>query len=323
MAKSRAAFQSVVMARDLADLILERGLPIQGLQFKHKSLGEHCRGFIEMAMAKGICRPFYKNEKLKAIFLIGEVPFAPGFSLYWGIIESDGSREAGKWLIERLKENRSFMTENSILEMPVHLRGLIPHLYRLGYFIDSVRTIGDATIALPRLLSHKRAQVDIKDHGLTVSRLKSISELRQIREIEKREFKRNPKFGWFQSTEGWLTHATNRRRENMSDKTIPMFVFKKGNRVVGFFAGTPDSRYFRPRILGIEFVFDRSIQGKGLSYIAYRVLLEAMLEHGSKFFLGNTAQSPVMKLSKLMGRRPMSYSLRFGKAAFPHSHFMK
>ena len=71
----------------------------------------------------------------------------------------------------------------------------------------------------------------------------------------------------------------------------------------------------------MSLIFDRSIQGLGISKTAYRVALEEGLRQGAVSFRGGTSQIPVMKLGLSMGRVKVSYLLEQREAHFPAEHF--
>ena len=74
---------------------------------------------------------------------------------------------------------------------------------------------------------------------------------------------------------------------------------------------------------GAEFVFDKSIQGKGLSKIGYRILLDDMVKGNADFFMGNTSQIGVLKNAKSMGRVPVNFCLRFTEGHFKTQYFLE
>ena len=61
-------------------------------------------------------------------------------------------------------------------------------------------------------------------------------DLMTVKEIERKEFKRNPQYGWFVSDEAWLKNSFNERGDSLKDKKCSAYVLKdKKNKVKGFF----------------------------------------------------------------------------------------
>jgi hypothetical protein len=312
------------LANDLSRLIKSnyRAVsPIKKLKPNPKLSRAFMAGLVEAAMKYGICEPLYKGRALKAIFLMTKVQLVPGLPLHWGLVETDRSREAERWLITKLKEHSGFFADSSMLEFPAYLRASLPKLEKAGFFVDSVKTFGEVRASHRRLTQVSKSFSDPASLGLSIERLRRVDDLRQITRIEEREFRRNPQFGWFVPSKNWLKHSFRTRKQCLNSPDACLYMVKKGKKVLGYFGCTPMLTTFRGKFAGTDFVFDKSIQGKGLSYVGYRMLLEFMLEDKIDFFGGNTAQAPTMKLSKLMGRKPVNFILRFGKGHFPRSHF--
>ncbi len=57
-----------------------------------------------------------------------------------------------------------------------------------------------------------------------------------------------------------------------------------------------------------------------MSWTAYRLLLEAMCDHGIEWVKGTTSQPPVMRVARAMGRRVYATNHRRG-ASFPPGWF--
>jgi hypothetical protein len=119
----------------------------------------------------------------------------------------------------------------------------------------------------------------------------------------------------------WLDHQYKIRLENLKNPDACMRVIKKGQKVVGYFGYSSQPGIFKGKNAGTEFVFDKSIQGKGFSFVAYRLLLEHMIAGKIDFFMGNTSQPAVLKAAQIMGRVTQNYALRFGQSYFQAKHF--
>jgi hypothetical protein len=315
---------SVSLANDLSRLIKNnyRAVsPIKKLKPDPKLSRAFMAGLVEAAMKYGICEPLYKTRDLKAIFLMTKVQLVPGLTLHWGLAETDRSRKAEQWLIAKLKEHSGFFADSSMLEFPAYLRAALPKLEKMGFFVDSVKTFGEVQTSHERLTQTSNSFSDPASLGLSIERLRRVDDLKQITRIEEREFRQNPQFGWFVSSNSWLRHSLQTRKQYLNSSEARLYVVKKDRKVLGYFGCTPMPTIFRGKFAGTDFVFDKSIQGKGLSYVGYRMLLEFMLENKIDFFGGNTSQAPTMKLSRLMGRKPVSFILRFGKGYFSENHF--
>lgn len=320
----QADLSSVNLGEGLTTIVLQnyRKVPLlPKFRPAPQALNAFAKGCVEASMRQGICDPFYVDKKLKALFLLGHVQLVPGFPLYWGFVETDRSKESDKWLLDRLKKHLPFFEPSTMLEIPHYLQHLLPKFYSLGYFIDTVRTVGSPGVAYKRLMEARAPEDNLDRLGLSVSKLRSVAELRQVEEIERAEFKRNPQFGWFVNSEKFLDQMFEMRKNNANDPSSCLRVIKRGNEVLGYFGYNRQPGFFNGSTVGSDFVFHRRIQGKGISHVGYRILLEHMIQNKVDFFYGNTSQKPILKLAKIMGRVPQTYMIRAGKGAFSAKYF--
>lgn len=310
------------LSNDLAKLIsnnYRKKAILRNFHPNSYALRRFTKGCIEGAMKRGVCEFLYQDKQLKAFFLLLYTQLAPGLPFYRGFVQTDQSKESEKWVIEKLETQSSFFTENSMMDFPHYLKHLLPQVYLKGYFIDSVRTVGRPKEAYANLMKFRNPKNSID--GCTIEKIKNKNDLKQIQKIEFKEFKRNPQYGWFVSSKPWLDNQYKLRFENLKNPEAFMRVIKKGKKVLGYFGYSAQAGIFNGKNAGIEFVFDKSIQGKGFSLVGYRIMLENMIEKNIDFFMGNTSQPSVLKAAKIMGRVPQNYVIRFGKSFFQAKHF--
>jgi len=317
-----STFNSSLFAKDLSALIIRNYRvkpPLKDWRTDLPVLKKFTHSCIKASMINGICEPFYSKGKLKAFLLIGKVHLGPKIPMYWGFIETDGSKEADQWVLKKMKEHLSFFTTDTMLELPYYLHHLLKPLYKAGFFIDSVRTVGNSKSASQRLLESGK-HLKARAQGLSFQPLKTLAELKHIQIIQKEEFRRNPQYGWFVGSDAWLKQSLESRKADLKNPEACQYVIKKGSQTLGYFGYSLYPGLNGP-MAGTEFIFHRSLQGRGLSYVGYKILLEHMIKNDVAFFSGNTSQLPILKAARLMGRVPLFYMIRAGKSHFDLDHF--
>ncbi len=175
------AINSKKLSNDLAKLILNNyrhKTIIKNFSPNPKAIKSFTKGCIEGAMKRGICEFLYQENQLNAFFLLFYIELAPGLPFYWGFVQTDQSKDTDKWVLKKLKTHSSFFTENSMMDFPYYLKHLLPQVYREGYFIDSVRTVGVPKEAYVKLMKSRNPKASMD--GYTIENIKNKSDLKQI-----------------------------------------------------------------------------------------------------------------------------------------------
>jgi len=116
----------------------------------------------------------------------------------------------------------------------------------------------------------------------------------------------------------------NQRVSVLKREDCSLYILKnKRGTVKGYFGFYTHMHPVFGPLAGPEFVFDKSIQGKGLSTMAYKILLEDMVKAKVKFLSGHTSQIGVFKNAKSMGRVPVNFALRHSPGYFGKKYFNK
>lgn len=203
-----------------------------------------------------------------------------------------------------------FKTGDSVF-LPAAYRGLLPLLLKQGFHIESVMLEGDPARALRA--AKKFPDVDL---GRLKVRKVAARDIPAIQLIHKVEFGRNPHFGSFCASPGFLRNLKKEILLELRQETHSHYVFTRKGKVLGYFATSAHGPH-----AGITFAFSRAIQGRGLVKHAYLILLTDMVAKGAKLFRGGTAQPAVLRLGKKMGRKLTVYMLEYGPGHFPAEHF--
>lgn len=281
------------------------------------------RGYIRASLTCGVFDYLYEKDKLVAFFIFTKTEFAPGLPFAVGTLDCNGTKAAVNWIKDKLAEYQLLFNFSSHFELPIHLKRLLPHFFDAGFSIDSVKLMGVPKDCLNKFKGRGRDHSKLDELGLKLSRA-AREDLSQVMDIESREFTRNPQYGHFVANEKWLKDRFQVRTKALeSEKSFSYVLKNKRGKVVGHFGAdiikTPDFGN-----LGTpEFLFDKSIQGKGLSKIGYQILLEDMSSHGADFFMGNTAQLGVLRNAKKMGRVPINFFLRYSPGYFAADYFLQ
>lgn len=222
-----------------------------------------------------------------------------------------------KWLLGTLKEEKSSLDDNTFIFLAASYANFLPELFELGFSVDSLILEGDPKKALKLLKRNLNPPEDLRHLGLSIRRAEK-KDISKILKLSKTEFTRNPQFGWFCASPKFLKAQRIELTRGMRRKDHSHYVIEKGKNFLGYF-GSDASR--EKKLAGITLLFDPAIQGKGAVKTAYYILLKDMVLKNVSDFRGGTSQTPVLKISKIMGRRMVSCLLRFQKSAFPKDHF--
>jgi hypothetical protein len=196
---------------------------------------------------------------------------------------------------------------------------LLPCLSALGVGIDAVGLVASTQSALDCLNRHYDVPGNFRHLGLSHSVMK-VTDLDCVLELRARCFRLAPEYCWFGANSGHLLVQRQRLTADL-EQAHAWWVIRDGPRIVGSFGSsvTPHNPMWGP-VGGLELIFDSEYQAKGMSKIAYAMTLTQLLKQRCNVFKGITAQSPVMHLGKIMGRRLFDIHLR-SAPDFEASHF--
>ncbi|MBC86021.1 MAG: hypothetical protein CL677_02490 [Bdellovibrionaceae bacterium] len=311
---------------DLVDLVVtnRRRVPLfRKSSFSKMGIRKQMETHILKALSCGVFEYKYHRNKLVAFLLLNRVELAPGLPVFMGTVNATENKVAKDWVFERLENLKFLFNSSTQIILPVHLRSMLPQLSELGFNIDTVRLMGSVPKCIEKLQYSEDPTELFRRHRLSLHTA-TAEDLEQVREIERREFSRCPEYGWFVSEKAWLDNMLNARLDSLKDDTIKCHVLKsKSGKVKGYFGSFNQADPSFGMVGGPELIFDRSIQGKGLSKPAYQIILQDLLKGKAKYLSGNTSQVGVLKHAQTMGRVPVSYFLRFHPGYFDRDHFFK
>ena len=317
-------WNSVKLSKDYARLAIQnvqKSKHFGGAKVRHGELAKMMLRYIEGSMKHGVCDFLYHQGELEGILLLGKNRLARDLKVWFGTAEIKGNARSKRWLQDKFLYHQDLLCDRNLMfDLPQHLEKLLPYFLKSGFHIESVRSMASPKLAYRNLIRLKNPPAGLDDLGYSIVRPNK-RDLEMVLKIERNEFKRNPQYGWFVSRNEWLQESLRRRVIMLKEKGSSIYVIKDKKKVRGYFSCTFRKSPMWGKLAEPEFVFDQGIQGKGFSKTAYRTVLEDMLKKKSDFFRGNTAQGPVIGLGKLMGRKPTSYFLKYGKGHFKAAHF--
>jgi predicted N-acetyltransferase YhbS len=324
----RGAPGDKALGRALGDLTLAqraRCWPLADEAKLRAGLRKSHTDFLKSARKRGLVEVMGGRARPRAAYLIVyEPPFFGGpRTPVARIYARPGDAVARRWLLRTIAAHAAWFAEPGFfLGVPGCHRALLPALVRLGLGVETVIPCGDVDRSLARL---KRRYGDLawpEASGIALRPLRTKADIAALVRITRQEFGRNPQYGREMASPRFLAFAEKLWRKAIRANAGTEWVLVRRGKVVGHFGFHHQARgpFGRP-FAGVGLTFDRVAQGKGLAKHAYWTMLTRMRELGVEDYQGGTAQGPVLKLARLMGRRPIAYLLRPEPAAFPLSHF--
>ena len=287
------------------------------------------RKFLAEAKRTGHVEVLFEGERIRAALLLARIPaFFGGKKLRPSgrLLALGGDRVAQRWLRTKLLERRAFFNEDTLLQLDGELRSLLPTLARCGVHVHSLILSGDPGASLRALERHYRELDWESTIDFRVERIRTTAQAAAILRIIREEFTRNPQFGSFLATPIYLKRERARLLEECRQpygKYTTYVILDRTNRVRGAFGFERRPRASRvgQTNAGVFLDFGRDIQGRGLARRAYATMFRRMIELGIRVYIGGTAQKPVLKLSRLMGRPRFEYAMSGGRPYFPLRYF--
>ena len=238
----------------------------------------------------------------------------------WRVADDDAAR---RWLAAKLRAHADLLGKGTTVNLAPEDAKLLPTFARLGIHPEALVLAGDPRRALRGL---RRVYGDLGGaelpDGLRIAPVTTAAHVRESLRIIETEFRRNPRFGWFVASPHFLGILRQKLEGARKERRPSEFVVLDGRRVVGHFGfhfkktgwlGRPTAD------LGLN--FSAELQGRGFAKHAYHHLLTQAAARGARIFVGSTGQTPVLRLSQVMERRIIAYSLRAGEPLFPPGHF--
>lgn len=280
-------------------------------------------GYLHNAKRTGVVEVLYnKNLKLEAIFWLfkSTQSFHNVPMMILEVHRNKNSPSALIWLNKKLEQYKYKIKGHCEALISPNDNELKRVMVKNGFHTSSLILLGKTHIAYKNLVKKFNPTKDVTSLGLKITSIESIKDIDQIIKIHRREFKRNPQYGWFVAKPQAL--KTFKEVLLKQRKAKSAFVFKNLNgKVLGYFSGSSRHNFRMGLTGGVGLCFDKSIQGLGLSKVAYRLILEEFISGGVGQFYGGTSQKPVIKMAKIMGRFPSARIMKFGKGYFRESYF--
>ena len=322
MSLSHAELRS--LAKEIANFVLHRLRKHQAFVEKKSSSSELQKQYYQIlneATKSGVIETFYSSsKKLMAVLIIHSNKTGPLRvpSIDCLVEFNTRSIQAKKWVFAKLLENKNLLNENFCLFLDSHYKSTLKDLLKLGLYVDLKVTVGNPKVALAALKKKYTLPNDLSHLGLSVEPLKNKSQAKKIVEIFSSELKHNSAYRWFKGNKKYLNQRLKQLIKSIHNPNCFSFVIKKGRTVVGYFYVDINKKdpIFKSRS-NTEFIFDKSIQGMGISKWAYSFLLKIMVQNRIKTFIGGTNQLSILHLNKVMKRQSFAFVVRKGKPILP------
>ncbi len=231
-----------------------------------------------------------------------------------------GDPEATTWLLSQFKRRADAFGRDVELDVIGYQPRLWDGLLALGFGVEAVTLVGQPAVALERLLAACNPSQD-PGPGLRLEPVHTQNQVDAIVALRKRIFSAAPQYCWFGSNPSYLAgeHVGLLKRLETQDR-LSKVLLNTQDQVVGYFATDVEDSPHWGRSSGMDLLIAPEYQGRGLIKVAYRVLLEALVEVGSRVFKGGTSQPAVLSLGQLMGRQLHEVTFR-KNTHFSRAHF--
>jgi hypothetical protein len=164
--------------------------------------------------------------------------------------------------------------------------------------------MGDTIIALKSLKSKKSPSRDLDHLGLTLKKIMSVDELKDVMKLQKQISLKSKRHGYFSHTPDQLKKDEDEYRRiisgQMDGKLLGVY---RGKKILGLMVtGVHSEASKSERNGGFSFFLHSSIQGLGITKTGYLLLLEYLRDKGIRKFYGGTSQPAIQTLGKIMKR---------------------
>ncbi len=223
------------------------------------------------------------------------------------IVASKPTTKNSAAICQQLRTWSRHYNQKTIMTLAIDNLPLAERLRKVGFGVEFVVLRGK--VSTSRKLLNLKSKTPPPPY--VIEQTTNLKYLPAIRSIKRREFRRNPQFGWMCASDTYLNADMNEIRAGMKSGMPYYFVVKDPKKVVGYFgigAGVPTNT---KHSAGVEIDLDVSAQGQGLAKYAYAHMLETMSMLGVKTYQGGTSHPNVMRLAHRMGREPIALVLRW------------
>jgi hypothetical protein len=325
--KSSHTIDSETLAKQMAEMIclLRKKAPFARYGAKAKTdLQSRFAQIIALAIDTGCAYGFYNGNKLIAFYLrYSDNEFVPGTQTVF-VGHLPRHKPGIDVLTKMMRSDRRFFNEKTFLKLPPLSSDLVPFATKLGFSMSGIVLTGGRSAAA-KGLAKIPAPRSLKSLGLSTRRISNSKEINQAISIQRREFTRNPQFGWIIGSRAFGQMSRNMMLQQISkqNKSMVSWVIVDNNdKVWGFysmFIRINDPLWASTAVLGI--ILHQKIQGRGIVKNVYTHLLKEMKSRNIVHFMGSTAQPAVMGLAKVMRRHIFIREMKWGDSQFKPGHF--
>lgn len=298
-------------------------------------LGEPARQELARALSRELAQPEevvtrYEGGRLRAA-VVWTVTTEPTL----GVTEARCSVDydlaepgAFEWTVHTLEARRSRLGAGRALVLDVAYEPLLPVMQRLGVNVQSLVLHGRPREALQSWSRHRgldKRWPDPAALGLAVEPLRRAEQVEQIVALRRDYFRAHEQHSPIKPAEELDAalqaaideHVRQKLSAHLDEATPSHFVVLQQARLVGSFGLRISEQhpFFGPRCAGVEIALDPSVHGRGVGTLAYKRLLELMIERDVGIFKGITANPAVIHLARLMRRPLRGYKLVAGAPA--------
>ncbi len=289
-----------------------------------KAIKKMMNKFYHQASEGGIIESYWHRGKLQAIFLIFEEKDSSlgktEHKIYTA--ENPKSKKSWNWIKSNFKKYSNSYGKDTTFWLHGQDKPKLLFFEKIGFNIEALIQMGVPSVGLSKLERAYRPKDNFEEFGLICDSIKTKGEVDEVMKIYKSYFTRNPQYCSFATNPGQLKSMREELTEAKRSGDSHVYIIKdKKRKVLGMFSMSIGTDPFFGKRAGMEFVFSKTLIGKGFSKVAYKILLKKMIKEDVRYYFGGTSQPAVIKLGKLMERWPLGFFLSYGEGFFPRSHF--
>lgn len=274
------------------------------------NLRKNIKKELKQVQANGTYSTFYENGKL-----LGYVSLKSGGSMTALAKDSSlknlrlwvdpYSKTAMKWAACEIQSLGRQWGDRFDCTVDYWCEPLLKEFERHGVYLSCVIIDGNVKQSLKRLeRKYPSLRIQRENLDFQIRPMKSASDVEAAIKIIKKEFSRNPQFGWFVTHPSFLNEIRKEMKAGMKKKYTHDWVIVKKGKVLGQFGYTPTKAFDgKTKTASFGLNFSQAAQNQGLAKHAYQLMLTELAKQKYVYYCGGTAQPGVMKLAKIMGRQ--------------------
>ncbi|MFC2171761.1 GNAT family N-acetyltransferase [Acidobacteriota bacterium] len=229
-----------------------------------------------------------------------------------------GDLEAQAWGADMLCDWIPRLDDSFVLMLDPVYRSLLPTVTQAGLRVQALLLHGRPEEALRAIGGPPNRERLLDEGGLSIEPLSSSEQVEHLVRLRHRYFTTHPQHSPMstqrqidESQQAQINEFVRKKLlKSVQTKSDTQFVVLQGTEVMGGFGLILHEH--NPTLgfcAGVEIFLDPSVHGRGVGTLAYRILLQRMIELGVRVFKGTTANPAVIHLARKMKRRLRGWKL--------------